>query len=183
MSKNKIIYQGMELTSDKKIRSQILTLDPFYVLADMLLKSKKPYGIKPNRNIVLRTTSSSVSLGSIPIKDNNYMDILMRTEYIDNKELHSVYGITTEYKKTNLDEEECLEYGKNTSKFYQGPSYDSSLKEIREKLFNWSKGDILFAKVLSVMAASSPEHNFWNIDNPSKKYPGISQDIVYYYNP
>lgn len=170
---NRIIYKGMELTSDLTIRSQLITLDPYYVLADLLLKAKKPYGIKPNRDILHRTTESSVKLGSIPVKNDFFMDIIMETKFVDNNELYSAYGITTEYKKTKLTEEEKLQYTKETSKFYRGPSYDASLREIKRKLIMWSNNDILIAKILVTMAASSPEHPFWRTHNGMEKTTGM----------
>lgn len=170
MSKNnEIIYTGLELTSDRTIRSKIITLDPYYVLADMLLKAKKPYGIKPNKNIVLRTTFSEISLGSLPLKNDMFMDIIMNTKYVDTEETYSVYGITTNYKEKIFNNTESTEYGEETSQFYQCPSYDASLKELKNKIKRWSNNNILMAKVLVFMAASSPEHIFWQYSSASKE--------------
>jgi hypothetical protein len=170
MSKNnKIIYTGMELTSDKTVRSQIKTLNPYYVLADMLLKAKKPYGIKPNRNVVLRTTESNVKLGDLPIKDDRYMSIIMNTSYVDTGEEHSAYGIITTYSDESFEIDEETKYSKNTSQFYQCPSYDASLKDLKEKIENWTNGNLLAAKILVAMASSSPDHCFWKSTVPIDK--------------
>lgn len=175
--KNQVIYTGMELTSDKKERSRIKTLDPFYVLADMLLKAKKPYGLKPNRNVKLRITESNVILGYLPIKDNYYMDIIMNTNYADTGGEYSVYGITTTYSKDDFNNDEKTKYSKETSQFYQCPSYDASLKELRTKIKIWSSGNILMAKILVAMAASSPDHGFWNSTTPADQTTATAYEL------
>ena len=146
----------------------------------MLLKAKKPYGIKPNRNITLRTTKSNVKLGQLPIKDDFYMAIIMNTQYVDTGEEHSAYGIITDYtSKEKFENDNIMEYSKETSLFYQCPSYEQSLKELKNKIKKWSNNNLLIAKVLVSMAASSPEHSFWCYENPGDLVDGTTYQPIF----
>ena len=172
--KTYLLYVGIELTSDDTIRSKIQTVNPFYVLADMLLKAKKPYGMKPNRNKLIRNTTSSVTLGSIPVKDDRYMKMMMTTSFIGTDDVHSLYGLNTLYSDKDISKDNLSEYTSSTSSFYKGPSYDVSLKELAAKLEYWSRGNLVFAKILSSIAAASPEHPFWKQQVPGQKGSNIA---------
>lgn len=182
----KILYMGAEFTPDNQFRSHIMTDDPFVVIADMLLKARKPYGSKPNRNKKYMYTFSKVSLGSIKVPNPNYLDIFMETRSVQSNEIVSMYRIVT--KKTDkefsdtainpksdaeLKQSLHIEFGSKTSIFYQGPSYEFALRDLAFKLKKATDNNIALAKVLATYASVSPEHPIWEQNTPGQKGMGL----------
>lgn len=181
-----ILYIGVELTADKVIRSKIQTSDIFIVFADLLLKMRKPYGIKPNRSKKIMFAKTKVYLSSTPKNCPTYVGIQASTSMIDTKMACTYYFIKTHITSSTIEDQVIksnsllnkkngfsFKFGEITSPFYKGVSYDSSLRELAVKLESYTKGNIVAAKLLLPYAASNPEHPIWDMYYPGEKGLGV----------
>ena len=150
----RIIYVVEEVNRVGAVRSMLNTENPWFALADWLLKTHRPVGFKPG---------TKVGDGSLQFKSIGHcmpIDVLtidLRGQFDFHEECVREVKLSTYVSQRLVDDG----YHSLSGDLYKSPEYSHAVQTLGDRIKGFSKGSLDVAYVLAQFAAQDTQHLFW----------------------